>query len=325
MPPPTERLLSAEEVIEAYVVVLGREPESDAVVARQAAAHPSRSSLYRSLIESPEFRARFGGPSLRAALHEVMFAPPPRVEHDADPRQLAQMLARVRDQWTALGEAEPYWSVLTAERFRVSAIHDAGNLDDFRATGLREAGLIDVFAARTGVSPRGGLCVELGCGVGRVTRHLAERFDRVIGLDISPGNLARCEAYMAEAGVTNVQTRPIRAMDDFSAFDGSDFFYSIISLQHSPPPLQKAILRRAMQGLRPGGIMLIQFLGEWLGYEFDVAAYVDAPSGGMEMHCLPRAVVLAEMAAQGVRPLDMVADARTAALVGSVTVYAMKA
>src|ERR671930_1066202 len=54
-------------------------------------------------------------------------------------------------------------------------------------TALRE--LDDLFG-RLGADPRGGTCVEVGCGTGRMTRHLAERFDRVVAVDVSPEMLA---------------------------------------------------------------------------------------------------------------------------------------
>src|SRR5262249_4265813 len=39
---------------------------------------------------------------------------------------------------------------------------------------------------RLGDDPRGGVCVEVGCGPGRMTRFLAARFERVIAADVSP-------------------------------------------------------------------------------------------------------------------------------------------
>lgn len=43
---------------------------------------------------------------------------------------------------------------------------------------------------RLGDDPRGGICVEIGCGPGRMTRELAARFDRVLAVDVSPSMLA---------------------------------------------------------------------------------------------------------------------------------------
>ncbi len=45
---------------------------------------------------------------------------------------------------------------------------------------------------RLGVDPRGGVCVEVGCGPGD-TGALAERFDRVLALDVSPAMLEQAK------------------------------------------------------------------------------------------------------------------------------------
>ena len=53
----------------AYRLILGREPESEAIVERQLAAHPSLGALRASLLASKEFRAKLpgGGREVRAA------------------------------------------------------------------------------------------------------------------------------------------------------------------------------------------------------------------------------------------------------------------
>ncbi len=67
------------------------------------------------------------------------------------------------------------------------------------ATGAEElAGLF----GRLGADPRGGLCVEVGCGPGRMTGALAERFDEVLALDVSPAMLARAREAVPAANVT---------------------------------------------------------------------------------------------------------------------------
>ena len=59
------------------------------------------------------------------------------------------------------------------------------------ATGAEElAGLF----GRLGADPRGGVCVEVGCGPGRMTGALADRFDEVLALDVSPAMLERTAA-----------------------------------------------------------------------------------------------------------------------------------
>src|SRR4051794_32184177 len=51
--------------------------------------------------------------------------------------------------------------------------------------------------------PPGATVLDLGCGVGRLTRPLAERAGRVIALDVSPEMLARARDNVN--GVSNVE------------------------------------------------------------------------------------------------------------------------
>ena len=101
-------------------------------------------------------------------------------------------------------------------------------------------------------------------------------------------------------------------------------FFTAITLQHNPPPVQKLILRKIFQRLKPNGLALFQILGEAAGYSFEAESYLTTPPPAMEMHVLPRAVALAEMRAQGLYPLDVVADAHTGDIIGSVTIYGQK-
>ena len=316
--------LTEEDVVEGYKVFLERAPESAEVVAQHRAAHPHRASFLHALTHAPEFTNRVAGLAVRQALHGQLIAPAASIQHEAEPEMMARLLDRIRQQWTHLGETEPHWSVLTADRFKANQINDPKNMAEFHASGEREAKLIDLFGARTGVPHHGGVCIELGCGVGRVTRRLADRFDKVIALDISPGNLALCRAYMDQEGVTNVETRLMQGIEDFDVLPEADYFFTAITLQHNPPPVQKLILRKIFQRLRPNGLALFQVLGHAAGYSFEAESYLSTPPPEMEMHVLPRAVILAEMRAQGLFPLDVVADAHTGDIIGSVTIYGQK-
>ena len=316
--------LTEYDVVEGYRVFLERAPESPEVIAHHRAVHPHRGSFFNALMGAPEFTRRVSSLAVRDALHGQLTAPVANIQHDAPPEVMNRMIGRIREQWTHLGEVDPHWSVITADKFRADQIGDPENLAQFRASGEREARLIDLFGERTGQRHRGGVCIELGCGVGRVTRRLADRFDKVIALDISPGNLALCRAYMAEEGVTNVETRQIQGLEDFDDLPDADFFFSVITLQHNPPPIQKLILRKIFQRLRPGGLCLFQALGEALGYSFEAESYLSGAAPEMEMHVLPRAVILSEMRTHGLYPLDVVADAHTGDIIGSVTIYGQK-
>src|SRR3954451_21755873 len=52
---------------------------------------------------------------------------------------------------------------------------------------------------RLGAAPSGGTCVEIGCRPGRMTAALAERFDRVVAVDVSPAMVERARASVPDA------------------------------------------------------------------------------------------------------------------------------
>jgi SAM-dependent methyltransferase len=54
---------------------------------------------------------------------------------------------------------------------------------------------------RLGTDPRGGTCVEVGCGPGRMTAALAERFDRVVAVDVSPAMVERARASVPDQNI----------------------------------------------------------------------------------------------------------------------------
>jgi SAM-dependent methyltransferase len=85
---------------------------------------------------------------------------------------------------------------------------------------------------RLGGDPRGGLVVEVGCGPGRMTGALAERFDRVLALDVSPAMLARARAAVPSERVEfrEISGERLDGVADASA----DVVVCYLVLQHLP-------------------------------------------------------------------------------------------
>lgn len=122
------------------------------------------------------------------------------------------------------------------------------------ATGREE---LEGLFGRLGGDPRGGVCVEIGCGPGRMTASLAERFDRVIALDVSPAML---EAARASVTARNVEFRLVTGvrldgLDDSVA----DAVVCYLVLQHLPSRgLVEAYLAEIARVLAPAGQAFVQ-------------------------------------------------------------------
>ena len=95
---------------------------------------------------------------------------------------------RQQRDWEDLASFDP-WSAILREPGR----QEAWDLEEFLATGVRDAERALAFAATQGLPQRTRSALDFGCGVGRVTRALALQFDNVLGLDISPTMIARAQ------------------------------------------------------------------------------------------------------------------------------------
>jgi SAM-dependent methyltransferase len=109
---------------------------------------------------------------------------------------------------------------------------------------------------RLGDDPRGGTCLEIGCGPGRMTRYLAERFDRVIAVDVSPAMLEQARAGAGQ----NVELRLVSGDRLDSVEDGiADVVVCYLVLQHLPSrEVVLAYLAELARALASNGRALVQ-------------------------------------------------------------------
>ncbi len=270
----------------AYRAVLGREPESPEVEADKLKWTPDLQHLIGDLIASREFQGR-----VPRGLYDAYDHPAARIDVDVTPGELEALFARLRGQWEAMGQSDPYWSVLTHEQYRNANLTPEA-LDDLYATGAEDLERLDAFCSRNQWEPRAGICVELGCGVGRVTRHLATRFDRVIGVDISEGNLSQARAMAERLGLTNIEFVHLRTPTDLARLPDFDLLYSTMVFQHNPPPVQKYQLDLLLGKIRRKGAFLFQLQTYEEGYSFSIKEFLASGVGAMDMHALPMHEVL---------------------------------
>ena len=237
--------------------------------------------------------------------------PPMSVQVDVPPVQLGTMTARIERVFTHLGELEPHWSVLTADKYRAENLSE--NKDEFFASGKDPVDAMIATLTRYGRKPSGS-CFELGCGVGRITMWLARHFERVIATDISAAHLAVAREELSGRNIVNVDfvhLNRLNAIGDLPAFD---VFFSVIVLQHNPPPIMRRILQSAFNRLPRHGVAYFQLPTYRLGYNFDAAEYLATQPklGDVEMHVLPQPALHTLIAECGCRILEMREDSAAA-------------
>jgi 2-polyprenyl-3-methyl-5-hydroxy-6-metoxy-1,4-benzoquinol methylase len=231
-----------------------------------------------------------------------------KVELNVAPEQLAKLYAKTAAQWHHLGETEPYWSVITQENYLQS--HFQQSREVFYATGEQEANVLDSTLERNLIEPRPlGRCVELGCGVGRVTGALARRYREVVAIDISAPHLRLAEEELQKQGVNNVTYKQLTSLEQTQELGQIDLFYSKIVLQHNTPPVIAVLLKKLLNSLSRGGIGFFQIPVFKAGYKFLIEPYLEEDNQtNMEMHFIPQAELLKLVANSGCRVCELYED-----------------
>lgn len=304
--------VSEEAVARAlYRVFLFRDPDPAgfASAIQQLRSGRNVEELLNWCLRSPEFATRwqrfidtYVGPQAAPAPGKVpvplryvpLDAPAMRVECHASPSELAELIHRIGEAWTSMGSTRPYHSVLSAENFLPENINKEA-IDAFWASGSKESARVQSMLMKHGFdSTASKICVEYGCGVGRVTSPLARMFKEVYAYDVSS---TRLEMARARAESTNIEF-VLCTHDIFrTGLQKCDFFYSNIVLQHNPPPLIQKLISIALEALRPGGIAIFQVPTYASGYSFRIREYLDRQKqNDMEMHVFPQPEIFALIA-----------------------------
>lgn len=235
--------------------------------------------------------------------------PPISVDVRASDQLLAAMIERVESMFRHLGEVDPAESGAVADRYLAALIVE-------RDAGFFEFGRLPVHQLvatlrRCGISMEGlDTCFELGCGVGRSTVWLAERFPRVIAADISGPHLRATRANVERFGRSNVTFVHTNKIGSLRELPTLDVFFSMVVLQHNPPPIMRHVLGILLSKLRPGGVGYFQIPTYRLGYTFDAEKYLATPLklDIPEMHVYPQPELHALFEEQGCRLVELRED-----------------
>jgi ubiquinone/menaquinone biosynthesis C-methylase UbiE len=177
------------------------------------------------------------------------------------------------------------------ERARENAMHyvvsrrDDWDEDAFFRSGLRntqEQILSDLNLIRRERDPKQMVMLEVGCGVGRMTRHLADIFGRVEAVDVSGEMIARARENLSQC--PNVGLHETNGAD-LASFEDQvfDFCFSFIVFQHIPSrDVIVSYLGEVHRTLKPGGVFKFQVSSgsppepdTWIGVGFSEQELVD--------------------------------------------------
>ena len=161
--------------------------------------------------------------------------------------------AKMRDYWEERARLNAAFYVDT------SLDYDHPDMDEFLDTGKRVV-RISLDEAPAVMPAATEVALEIGCGMGRICRALAERFDRVIGYDISTEMLRQARELVPDERV------------DFRLTDGAslpgvadasvDLVLTFTVFQHIPSvDVIRSYVREAGRVLKPGGVFVVQWNG----------------------------------------------------------------
>lgn len=295
----------------AYRLLLDRDPQKGKELAEKLRQNPSAPEIRRELLMSDEFKWKnpeLTGPTLSGN------EPPMEIERVDSDETMRALFDRIQQSWTHMGETEPHWSVLPAEEFKQSNIGDSE--EAFYEKGRRDTEWLFRTLARCGIeADRLRSCLEYGCGVARVTRWLAERFETVHGFDISKAHLEIARRHLESNDIGNVTLHHVRSASDLAALPRVDLVYSIIVLQHNPPPIICAVIRSFLRALNPGGVAVFQVPTYREGYRFSVEKYLstEASKDSGEMHVFPQREIFGIVRQEGATPVEVLEDDWTGA------------
>ena len=163
---------------------------------------------------------------------------------------------RMKRDWDARAFENAKWYINTVKREQKD--------DEFDETGRQQVDaliLSDLPLLTGGRDPRSLRLLEIGCGIGRMTRHLAVIFGEVHAADVS-GEMVR-QARARLKGVSNVSIHETDGVGFDELPDNYfDLAFSAYVFQHVPSAaVIRANIIDTLRVLKPGGIFKFQTNG----------------------------------------------------------------
>ncbi|HJP58472.1 MAG TPA: class I SAM-dependent methyltransferase [Gemmatimonadaceae bacterium] len=159
--------------------------------------------------------------------------------------------------WESFGETDPYWAVLTEQKFRNSNIDTAARAEFFASGEAHVDWVVETIRATIDESFAPRRALDFGCGVGRVLIPLAKRYPGAVGIDVAQSMLREARRNIDAQAVS---AELILGDDRLSRVSGAfDFIHSYIVFQHIPPARGLRLVAALLDLLNPGGAAALHF------------------------------------------------------------------
>lgn len=200
--------------------------------------------------------------------------------------------------WEQWGQRDPYYGVLTWEKFRSGRI-TTQDLQEFFRTGDSHLHFLWHLRQQVfGLTDLPARVLDFGCGVGRLVVPFARQCEHVTGVDVSPSMLQEARRHCNALGLGNVVL--VVSDDTLSRVTGEfDLVHSVITLQHIEPARVREILRHLIARLAPGGVAALQLT---YGKAYHPDTFGQPPEPVLPTSLQPAAASLGRLLRRGNRP-----------------------
>ncbi len=280
--------MTPEQISFAYFLILGSEPKNSEIIDELMVKFPNIDLLRSHLISISEIYVNKYHPMNVDIEHHPFHLPYIPVETEVSDEVLEIMFSRISNQWKELGKSEPFWSTITQLKYLKASFSD--HREEFYISGQGVLDLLLTSMRRCGINHNlSKNCLELGCGVGRVTSFLSKAFPAVVAVDISHDHIQIAQEHCMKNSIDNVEFVLLNNLGELLKLSSFDVIISVITLQHNPPPVMAWILKSLLERLNRDGVAFIQIPTYRNGYIFEAQRYIENQSNdSLEMHYLPQ-------------------------------------
>lgn len=159
-------------------------------------------------------------------------------------------MSKARDFWDARAREDAMHFVDSRLQYR------GGDRDRFWQRGDQDlTKLLDTVGVRIDSGDR---VVDIGCGVGRLSRAIAARASSVVGIDVSPEMVQLARSHNEHLQNAEFVVGDGESLDGISSYS-ADACISLVVFQHIPDPqVTLGYVREIGRVLKPGGWAVFQ-------------------------------------------------------------------
>lgn len=159
----------------------------------------------------------------------------------------------LRRDWDACARNDPLWAIITHPGKR----GNKWDVSEFFRTGVAEIEGVLGYIQSLGVPLRRERALDFGCGVGRLTQAMADYFNEVHGVDVSPSMVELARRYNRHNEKCRYHANDSSSLGIFPN-NHFDLVYSNITLQHIDPKDAMKYVQEFVRVLVPRGLLVFQ-------------------------------------------------------------------